>query len=397
MANEDYGEEKQMGANSDEQLIEEIIPAVDPGDLRSDFDHWPELASRSWGSSKPHPLKKFPKSIVVSGLGGSGIIGELIFDLFSESRSKRIIHVLKDYHLPSHIDQSSVVIGVSCSGNTEETLSTLYEAIGRGIECHAFGTGGELEKISQFASNYYFTRAEAFKVPRSSLPGIFYPVLKFLVSNSLIEIQSDEIEESLRALSIVQKNCVDLKNSKSLGMARMLTRSKSFPLIYTSRRTRAAGMRFRQSLNENAKLHGFDGVVPELCHNDIVGWDARISKRNPQGSSPDSDDPSRGGSNPVFLLRFPDDPLEISTRMDIVSDIVRKNGGIVVEAPHEGKSYLARTMSMIYYLDFCSYYCAIFRRVNPISTPSIDFLKAELKSRLGYLEKIPERKTNLIS
>ncbi len=389
--------QKEKQAN-DGELLTSLISTVDPSDLKSDFDQWPALGSSSWFSNVSQKVTSSPRSIVISGLGGSGIVGELISDLFGEQRSARTIHVLKDYHLPANIDESSIVLGISCSGNTEETLSVLYEASSRGLKCFTFGTGGELETLSA-TSNFTFTRTSALKVPRSSLPGIFYPVLRFFAANSLVDIEEKDVEESLRVLSSVQQNCSNLKGTnKALNIAKSLTDVKvtQFPLVYASKRTRAVGMRFRQSLNENAKMHAFDGIVPELCHNDIVGWDAATSQRvrsNARSGSRKQD----LQKNPVVLLRLPDDPPEISTRFEIVSDIIKNNDGLIMDAPYEGASYLARTLSMLYWLDYSSYFAAILRGINPISTPSIDLLKRELKSRLGYLDKLPMRKTRLIS
>ena len=376
------------------ESIQKSIQIVDTSDLKSDFDRWPRLASDSWSLVKTPAIRSSPKSIVFSGLGGSGIIGELAHDIFGEAGSKTLVHVLKDYHLPAFIDNSSIVIGISCSGNTEETISSLYEASSKGIRCYAFGSGGELEVLSRSKQNFEFTRTNALKVPRSSLPGIFFPVLRFLTTNSLVDVSSKDIDESLQVLSKVQENCSNLATSKPLEIARKIRDSDNppFPLVYDTRRTRAVGTRFRQSMNENAKVHAFDGTMPELCHNDIVGWDAQSSKRVASVQMSDL-----GERYPVILLRLPDDPPEIETRLDIVSDIVKKNGGRTIEAPCMGESYLARILSMLYFLDYASYYLAILRGVDPISTPSIDFLKSELKSRLGYIEKMSSRETKLIS
>ena len=390
--------------------LAKLIHRFDPSDLRSDFDRWPELAREAWATDVPELGSAFtssPSTIIITGMGGSGIVGELISDICTELQSKTRIVVLKDYHLPSWVagqnaeSAGMLVVGVSCSGNTEETLSVLNESARAGLRGFAFGSGGELKSFCERRSTEFtFTRTGALKVPRSSLPALFYPVLKFFTRSGIISLSDSEVEESFDALSRAKNECLNLQKSgdgnfalelaaKSASSVKNNGRNDTFhsnsgssstiPLVYTSRRTRAAGMRYRQSLNENSKLHGFDGQIPELCHNEIVGWDARVAKTLSR---------KRGKNAPLalpVLLRLEDDPDEIKTRFEIVEEIIKDAGVEPIIVPNQGRSYLARVMSMLYALDYSSYYTALLRNVDPIKTGSIDFLKTELKSRLNYL------------
>lgn len=362
------------------------VSKVDPSNLRADYDSWPNFARSSWEESQPASLERTYSSIVFVGMGGSGIIGEVISDLCNELDSVRV-DVLRDYHLPKYYTNETLVVGVSASGNTEETLSALSEATRRGFDVCTFGSGGLLEKMSSSNPRVKFTKTSMLKVPRSSFPGIFYPVLKFMTQNGLLRLPEEQVIDSFDVLARAQELCQrpSAKQNRALEIGAAISEGKtSFPLIYGSRRTRSVALRFRQSLNENAKTHGFAGEIPEICHNDIVGWDKNAASGKKRGSR----DESAVSSYVPISLRLEDDPLEIKTRFQIVEDILKKQKTQFIGAPSLGTTYFARIISMLYLLDYATYYGAIFRHVDPIMTPSIDFLKNELRTRLNFLSRI---------
>src|SRR5579872_4115706 len=302
------------------ESILDSLPKIDVSNLRYDFDSWPSFSKASWDEAVPPQLERTYSSILFVGMGGSGIVGEVIADLSMEFDSPRV-DVLKDYHLPKYYTNETLVVGLSASGNTEETLSVLSEANKRGFDICTFGSGGLMERFSKSNSRVRFTKTTMLKVPRSSFPGMFFVVLKFALQNGYLKIPEEQVIDAIDSLSRVQELCVrpSAKQNRSLEIASAVSQGKnSTPLIYSSRRTRAAGLRFRQSLNENAKMHGFDGVVPELCHNEIVGWDkGQTIRPKPNKKIVETD------FAPVFL-KLEDDPLEIKTRFQIMEDILVK-------------------------------------------------------------------------
>lgn len=356
---------------------------LDKAHLRADFDDWPSLAQQVWSTIETPQLQRSYASLLFVGMGGSGIIGENMLDLAAEMDSLRI-EVLKDYHLPKFYGSDTLVVAVSCSGNTEETLSVIDEATKRGLDICAFGSGGELERLSNSNSRITFTKTPMLKVPRTSFPALFYSVLKFMNQNGYLRIPEDHVKDSIECLRRVRELCLSahIRQNKSLQIATELTNSRStIPLIYSSRRTRAVGLRFLQSLNENAKLHGYHGVVPEICHNEVVGWDLLSTRKQ-----------TRSRANPIDFVpvsvRLDDDPLEVKTRFQILEEILRKSRVSFVQSPYLGTNYLSHIISMIYFLDYTTYYAAIIRGIDPVLTPSIDFLKKELKSRLNFLGRL---------
>lgn len=362
------------------KAVESILSStskIDKSNLKADYDSWPDLAKSAWSESEPPQLDRSYSSMLLVGMGGSGIIGEVISDLSSELDGIRI-DVLKDYHLPRFYSSDTLVVGISASGNTEETISVMNEASKKGLDICTFGSGGLLEKLSQSNQRIRFTRSKMLKVPRSSFPGLFFPILKFLVQNGYLKLMDDHVLDSIECISRARELCSKplVKQNKSLEIALEITQMRnSLPVIYSSKRTRSLGLRFRQSLNENSKIHAFEGPIPEICHNDIVSWDyGRVSKAK-----------SFIPNAVPIALKLEDDPLEVRTRFQIVEDILKKSKSKFIEAQSIGTSYFSRVISMLYILEYSTYYAAILRGVDPILTPSVELLKDELKTRLNYL------------
>ncbi len=369
-------------------VFERRLRKVDRSDLKADFETWPLIALKTWNETTVPTIDRDRfNRIVFAGMGGSGLSGELFVDLARETKSKICFGTIKDYHIPDYFDERTLIIGMSSSGNTEETLSILSEAHKNGLFAVTLGSGGLIQSLSNDKWNFPFVKTTMLKVPRSSLPGIFYPALKVLIQNRLLQLSDEEIRESIDVLGKTGEVSIDIgENKKNLPLKlaqSLIDKLAIIPLIYSSVRTRAVGLRARQSINENAKTHAFDGEIPELCHNDIVGWDFKASL--PLTGT------RRGlpNSNNALLLRLnEDDPPEIRTRFDVLEEVVEKKGGKILEAPYLGKSYLARIMSMLYFLDYASYYMAIITGIDPIETPSIELLKHELAKRLNYVRKL---------
>ncbi len=153
-------------------------------------------------------------------MGGSGIVGELMVDLAAEQESCRI-DVLKDYHLPRYYTSDTLVVGISCSGNTEETISVLNEATKRGLDVCTFGSGGLLEKMAQTNPRIKFTKTTMLKVPRSSFPGLFYVILKFLTQNGFLKTSDEHVQDSIDCLSRARDLCAKplVKQNKAIEIA----------------------------------------------------------------------------------------------------------------------------------------------------------------------------------
>ncbi len=358
---------------------------VDVSNLKLDYDSWSALARTSWQDTNVPNIDHEFDSVILTGMGGSGITGDLICDIGNEQRSPMHFSTVKDYHLPGWVSKNSIIVGISCSGNTEETLSVLSESSKRGLSGFTFGSGGLLESYSKAKWNFQFTKTKMLKVPRSSLPGLFYPVLKFFKQNSILKIDERNVEESLNVMDRVREAAQLSRSSlnTALAIAKKVTTGIGAPLVYSSARTRAVGLRFRQSLNENAKIHSFNSEIPELCHNEVVCWDSNASARKKMKKRESPKD-----FLAVSLRLEEDDPPEVRARFDVIRSIIIRAGGRNENAPYSGSSYLARIISMLYTLDFASYFAAVLRGKDPIKTPSIDFLKNNIALKLNYISRL---------
>jgi glucose/mannose-6-phosphate isomerase len=357
--------------------IRKRINEVDKSDLKSDYEEWPDLAARSWQETEIHEARMNYESIAFVGMGGSGIVGQLVSDYAEEMSLGLPVYVMNAYRVPRTINDRSLIVGVSLSGNTSETLSFLSEAHLKGLSAYTFGSGGLLEEMSG-EWGFKFTRTKMLKVARSSFPSIFFAVLKFLSANKILSVKEEDVLESIESLKAVKalSSLEEVDANYPLRMASRLASSKApvLPLIYSSSRTRAIGIRVRQSLNENAKMHAFTGIIPETFHNDIVGWDAKSMLQRE----------TRAFVDPkpfAILLRLDDDPSEIALRFQILERIIKGSGIEANCVPGKGRSYLSRVLSMLYGLECFTYYSAILRGVNPIKTPSIDLYKRSLHAK----------------
>ncbi len=360
------------GSNSDFwKRLGSRIATCDRNGFGSDFDSWPELARRAWRASSKEKISGHYSDIVFAGMGGSGITGDMACDYSIETGSGFRFHAIKDSHAPSWIGKGTLVIGVSCSGNTAETLSFVKEAARRGAKVHSFGSGGALEKLcGELGAG--FTKTEKLSTPRSSFPGIFFAVMRALSENRLLNVKAADVEETIDAMTVVRKLSLQ-RNDRNVALktARIIASiSNPLPLVYSSSRIRAVGLRVRQSINENAKMHAFNGEIPEACHNDIVGYDFRAGR-------------SRMAPNAAGLFLYGgDESDDTKMRLDFFKGRIIRSGGKAFEVRGMGNSYLSRAISLLYTLEYFTYYLAVLRGVDPQAMSSI----TELKDRLAHVK-----------
>jgi len=239
------------------------------------YDQWPQFAKKSYESDIETIDFENINHIVFSGMGGSGAIG----DLFSAILSKTDVHVsvVKGYLLPKTVDSKTLVVTTSVSGNTVETL-TILESI-RKLNCKkiAFSSGGKMESIC-LKNEIQFRKIPIIHSPRASFVRYVYSILKVL--NSVIPIKKQDILESLVKLDETSKQISSYNLSEtnsSLNLAKWIS---AIPVIYYPWGLQAAAIRFKNSLQENAKTHAMVEDVIEACHNGIVAWE-KISDVQP--------------------------------------------------------------------------------------------------------------------
>jgi len=318
------------------------------------YDKWPQIAKESYESNlEPIDFKDIDH-IVFSGMGGSGALG----DIFSSILSKTDIHVnvVKGYHLPKTVDSNTLVITTSISGNTTETLTVLDSARKTGCKLIGFSSGGKMEEYCT-KNKIEFRKILMHHSPRASFPTFLYSILKTL--NSVIPVKKEDVLESLDELKNSQKLISSsnlTENNSSLNLAEWIN---GIPLIYYPWGLEATAIRFKASLQENAKTHAIAENVIEACHNGIVSWE-RKSEVKP------------------ILIEGQDDYIKTKERWNIVKEYFKQNNIDFWEVYSVKGSILSKLINLIYFFDYTTIYNAVIKGIDPSPVKSIDFVKSKL-------------------
>ena len=341
-------------SSAEEETIKLSLEKYDPNGMHKVYDKWANIAKDAYDSDlEPVDFKNIDH-VVFSGMGGSGTIG----DLFSSVLSKTNIYstVVKGYELPNTIDENTLVVLTSVSGNTIETLTALESSINNGCKTIAFSSGGKMESFCS-KNNIAFRKIPEIHSPRASFPSYVYSILKTL--NSIIPIKKQEITESLEQLELTSKE-ISSENlsdtNPSLNLANWIT---GIPIIYYPWGLRAAAIRFKNSLQENAKTHAIIEDVIESSHNGIVSWE------RPSESVP-------------IMIEGVDDHIKTKERLIILRHYFEENNIIYKEVFSKDGSILSKLVCLIYQLDFTSIYNAILSGFDPSPVDSINFIKNKL-------------------
>jgi glucose/mannose-6-phosphate isomerase len=313
-----------------------------------------------------------PGEILIVGMGGSAIGGSILKDWVSESLAVPL-GVCRDYRLPLYAGRESLVIAVSYSGNTEETLSSFVEALRRGCMVVAVTSGGILGDFCR-KLNVPVVELPSGMVPRSAIAYLFFPLVVILEKFGLVSDVEEELQEAVEVLRRIRDEVVPevpITRNRSKRLAAVL--SDSIPVIYGDRYSRAIAYRSRTQFNENSKLLAVSGFLSEIDHNDVVGWEA-------------PEEFTRQFS--VVFLRTTDDIEEMKLRYKITRDLIADKAKRIIEVFCEGNSLLAKMLSVMYTVDAASIYLAVMHDIDPLSMKSISALKSQLAARTKTMDRI---------
>lgn len=331
----------------------EKIRNIDSEKIYQVYDNWAELALDSY--EKPYQQIEFPDidQIIFAGMGGSGTIG----DIFASILSKTNLHVsiVKGYHLPNTVDENTLVVTSSVSGNTNEALTVLELTRKSKCKTIAFSSGGKMEKYC-VENNLEYRKIPSIHSPRASFPIYVYSILKVL--ESVMPISKNNITESILELS-KQKEKIATSNltssNNSLQLAQWIT---GIPLVYHPFGLQAASIRFKNAIQENAKSHAIVEDVVEACHNGIVAWEKKSVVQ-------------------PILLTGQEDYIKTKELWKIIKKYFIQNNIDFKEIQSVKGSILAKLMSLIYQLDFTSVYLSYLRNIDPSPVKSIEFIKKQ--------------------
>lgn len=302
------------------------------------------------------------KNIVVTGLGGSAIGGDLLRSYLADEIKIPFV-VNRNYILPQFVDKGTLVIVSSYSGNTEETISAHKEATKRNAKVLCISSNGETERLAVKYGQPYVKIPKGFP-PRAALGLSFFPILIAIERMNLTSSKSKDIQETISLLKQKSEVFSNIKSRNNVPLKLASDLYRKLPIIYSAgERFDVVNLRWRGQLAENAKVLAFGHVVPEMNHNELVGW--KILK------------PLMKQMVVVFLCDKGDHP-RVKIRMDITKKIVSQYASKVIEIKSEGRSLLARMFSLIYLGDWVSFYLAIMNKEDPTPVKVIDYLKNEL-------------------
>ena len=304
------------------------------------------------------------RNIVIAGMGGSGIGGEITKALLASS-IKLPIMTIKDYELPAFVNRNTLLFAVSYSGNTEETLACFNKARRLGSHIIAITTGGQLLNKCK---NHNIDHVKLPKGPSSRCAIGYLTIAQLLCLSKLglIKKIDRDIKETIRVMSFERKKYNNLAKKLAKELIAKL------PLVYASSFLLApVAKRWQTQLNENAEIIAHSNVFPELNHNEIIG----ITDPYPLV--------------PLYYLLLIDPKshkrnlLRINFTLEIIEKRIegkiRKKYLKFQKFAPDGKSDLARIFSLIMLGDLISYHLAHARKVVPESISAID----ELKNKLG--------------
>ena len=318
------------------------------------YDIWPQIARAQFEADlKPVEFEK-SEHIVFAGMGGSGAIS----DIFSSILSKTNIHVevVKGYLLPKTVDSKSIVVTTSISGDTEETLTALDSAVKLGSKIISFSNGGKMEKFCQ-KNGIEYRKIPMKHSPRASFTSFLYSMLKVLEQVLPIE-KNDVIDsiEKLEELKIKISSSNLNQDNPSLMLANWIS---EIPVVYYPWGLQAAAIRFKNSLQENAKTHAITEDVIEACHNGIVSW-TKPSEVKP------------------ILVQGEDDYIKTKERWKILKEFFHERNIDYKEIQSVNGSILSKLINLIYLFDYASIYRAVLSEIDPTPIEAIDFVKNRL-------------------
>lgn len=331
----------------------------DNSNMFSTLKEFPEQIKLVWydriiAKSGNHKIN----SVIVSGLGGSAISGDVASSFFNDEL-KIPFFVNRNYTLPAFANNKTLVITCSYSGNTEETISAYKEAQNKGCLVAVISSGGTLEQLANENGNLFIRVPKGFQ-PRCALGLMFFSLVKTMNYYGIVNLTDSDVD-SIYDYFYDRSKDYSVESGLPFSIAEKLI--GRFPIIHSSDLLAPINVRFRCQIAENAKMLGYSGILPELNHNEIIGWETF----NPQKF------------NAVLIqLLEDDDHKRIKLRFEITEEILNELGLEIIKLKSEADNFRLRFLDLIYFTDWVSYYLAVIRNVDPTTIGNINRLKNAL-------------------
>lgn len=311
----------------------------------------------------PAKYLKDYRNVVVSGLGGSAIGGDILRTYAANQASIPVV-VNRDYDLPAFVGSQTLVLAVSYSGNTEETISAYQQARQSGADIIVISSGGKLSALAR-EDGFAVAEVPGGLSPRAATGYLFSPLALILEQLGILSGASADLRETQQILSDLRSEInPDIDDDRNLARQLAAAMKNRIPVIWgSSSHSEVAALRWKAQINENAKAPAYYNIFPELNHNEIVGFEAPADLLT---------------QLVIIILRDPEDHERVKQRMEISKAIIQERVAQVMEVKARGQSFLARFYSLAYIGDYASFYLALEYGINPTPVKVIDYLKAEL-------------------
>ena len=293
------------------------------------------------------------KNVLICGLGGSGIGGTIVNDIVSPKAGIPIA-ATKDYSIPNFVNENTLVIANSYSGNTEETLYALEKCQARGSEIAVITSGGKLKIIAE-ENNYNKIIIPGDQPPRAMF-GYAFTELFFILNHYEI-IDGSFKADFEKAITLLDAEKTDIQK-KAMDLAKKM--HQQTPVIYVANGFEGVAVRFRQQINENSKMLCWHHVVPEMNHNELLGWRTNVNDLA------------------VVYFRNKSDYDRNQIRMDINKKVISEYTDNISEIWSKGDSLIENSLYHINLGDWVSWYLSEMNNVDAIEIDVINFLKGEL-------------------
>tara|TARA_B100000029_G_scaffold167274_1_gene163455 strand:+ start:932 stop:1939 length:1008 start_codon:yes stop_codon:yes gene_type:complete len=327
---------------------------IDVKNMFKTYDNWPQIARESFENRFEKIDVKNIDHLVFAGMGGSGTIGDTIKAILS----KEDIHVsvVKGYLLPKTVDDNTLVVTTSVSGNTSETLEIIKSVKKKNAKIASFASGGLIEKYCK-NNDMFFQNIPFIHSPRASFSSFLFSIIN--IFEYILPIKKNDIYQTISTLEETKQNIFSEnlnENNKALNLAEF---TNDIVSIFYPAGLQAAAIRYKNSLQENTKIHAMIDDVMEASHNAIVAWESESSV------------------SPVFIQGI-DDHIKTIERWNIMKeffDSKRINYHVVNSTKG---NILAKIVNLIYLLDYSTIYAAVIHKIDPSPVKSIDFIKSKL-------------------
>jgi len=346
-----------------------VYAKFDPSNMLGRISELPQQCRHAWQSamqlSLPPDYSRVDK-VIILGMGGSAIGGDLASALAVEQGAMPVL-VHRDYDLPTSVDDRTLVIASSYSGNTEETLSAFTQTLKTAAKKLAITTGGRLKALAEESGIPLFTFHYVAE-PRSAFGYSLFSILGIFQRLGLLSIDDEDIEQAIKTTEELRPKLdkgIPLETNPAKQLATKLL--GRLAVVYGAGILSKVALRWKTQFNENSKAWAFSECFPELDHNAVVGYrfPSWLAER-------------------VLVVLLSSASLHPRTqaRYQVTAEILTKAGVEYEVIEAQGKSPLSQVMSTVLFGDYVSYYLAILNQVDPSPVAAIDYLK----QRLGNVE-----------